>query len=49
MRCDCFNCECNTDGYCDISPHITIDENGQCNEMLIRSDNNRKSRNKNTT
>lgn len=49
MQCDCLNCECNTNSYCDISSHIAINENEQCDEMLIHGNTAHESRNKNTT
>lgn len=35
MRCDCKKCISNEDGYCLDSSYVTIDENGECNQMVI--------------
>lgn len=36
MRCFCFKCYENEDGYCSCSSYVIIDENGECNMMDIR-------------
>ena len=35
MRCSCLKCVHNTDGYCECSSYIEIDENGECDSMWI--------------
>lgn len=35
MRCSCIKCLYNNEGYCEDSSYITIDEHGECENMLI--------------
>lgn len=37
MRCKCYKCERNDDGYCCDSSYVVIDENGECDLMFIKS------------
>ena len=38
MRCECYKCRENNDGFCLCSNYITIDVNGQCDSMYIPVD-----------
>ena len=38
MRCSCYKCENNEDGYCGCVDTIEVDDNGMCMDMLIRYD-----------
>lgn len=35
MRCAVKNCLSNEDGYCMDSSYVSIDENGECDQMTI--------------
>ncbi|MBO7696631.1 MAG: hypothetical protein J6T10_28725 [Methanobrevibacter sp.] len=35
MRCYCFKCYNNEDGYCSCSSYVAINENGKCTIMDI--------------
>lgn len=35
MRCDVWTCIENDDGYCLSPEHVSIDENGECNLMVL--------------
>lgn len=40
MRCAVKNCLSNEDGYCMDSSYVSIDENGECDQMpIIEADN----------
>ncbi len=38
MRCRVLNCRSNKDGYCMDSSYIEIDEDGECDCMLVIED-----------
>lgn len=35
MRCEVWTCIENDDGYCLSPEHVSIDENGECNLMVL--------------
>ena len=41
MRCACKGCMYNENGYCVDSSYVSIDENGECDSMVIVSANER--------
>lgn len=44
MRCECYKCGENEDGYCACPSYVTITANGECDCMYIptseKEDNN---------
>ena len=38
MRCAVRNCLSNEDGYCIDSSYVSIDENGECDLIVIREE-----------
>lgn len=38
MRCKATTCKNNTDGFCDCPNNITIDENGECEDIFEMED-----------
>ena len=37
MRCRCYKCDLNNDGYCSEASYVCICEDGTCERMFIRS------------
>lgn len=37
MRCDCIKCDYNEDYFCSQPDYVKIDENGECEQMFIRT------------
>ena len=35
MRCNCIKCHYNDDYYCRQPDYVSIDENGECDQMYI--------------
>ena len=35
MRCNCIKCTYNEDCYCSQPDYVSIDENGECDQMYI--------------
>ena len=37
MRCRCDKCHYNEDGFCCQPSYVSIDENGECDQLFVKS------------
>lgn len=38
MRCNCIKCHYNEDYYCRQPDYVSIDQNGECDQMFVDPD-----------